>query len=277
MPARSSALAAGLPGDALRRQVDQDQVVVGAAGDQRRSRARSARRPAPSRWPRPGARTPRNSGCAASCSATAIAAVVWLCGPPCRPGKTALSSADACSAVDMIIAPRGPRRVLCVVVVITGGVADRRGVRAAGDQPGDVRDVGDQDRPDLAGDLGERREVDRARDRGAAAEDHLRPLGQRQVAHLVQVDPAGVGPDAVLHRAEPLAGHRHRPAVGEVPAHRQRHPHHRVAGLQERQVDGEVGGRARVRLDVGVVDAEQRLGPLARASVSIGSMNCWPS
>ena len=30
-----------------------------------------------------------------------------------------MSSAFACSSVDMIIAPRGPRRVLCVVVVIT--------------------------------------------------------------------------------------------------------------------------------------------------------------
>ena len=49
-----------------------------------------------------------------------MAAVVWLCGPPCRPGNTALSSGDAYSAVDMIIAPRGPRSVLCVVVVITG-------------------------------------------------------------------------------------------------------------------------------------------------------------
>src|SRR2546430_10787066 len=44
---------------------------------------------------------------------TLFRSVVWLCGPPCRPGKTALSSAEACSAVDMIIAPRGPRNVLC--------------------------------------------------------------------------------------------------------------------------------------------------------------------
>ena len=60
-----------------------------------------------------------NDGCAASLSATAIAAVVWLCGPPCNPGKTALSRTVACSALETNIAPRGPRKVLCVVVVIT--------------------------------------------------------------------------------------------------------------------------------------------------------------
>src|SRR6516162_1120262 len=98
----------------------------------------------------------RNSGCAASCRATAIAAVVWLCGPPCSPGKTARSRGLACSASDMIIAPRGPRRV-----------------RAPGDQAGDVGDVGDQHRPHLVGDLGEGREVDGARDGRPAAEDQL--------------------------------------------------------------------------------------------------------
>ena len=72
------------------------------------------------------------------------------------------------------------------------GVADRRRVRAADDQAGDVRDVGDQQRADLAGDLGERREVDGARDRRTAADDHLRALGQGELAHVVHVDAAGV-------------------------------------------------------------------------------------
>src|SRR5438876_835881 len=38
-------------------------------------------------------------------------------GPPCWPGKTALSTALACSALQRIMPPRGPRSVLCVVVV----------------------------------------------------------------------------------------------------------------------------------------------------------------
>ena len=88
-------------------------------------------------------------------------------------------------------------------------VPDRRRVRAARDQAGDVRDVGDQHGADLLGDLRERREVDRARDGRATAEDQLRPLRQREVTHLVEVDAAGVLAHAVLHRAEPLAGRGH--------------------------------------------------------------------
>ena len=70
--------------------------------------------------------------------------------------------------------------------------------------------------------------------------------------------------DAVVHRAEPLAGRRDRRAVGEVTAVRQLQRQERVARRHEGQVDREVRGRAGVRLDVGVVDAEQRLGALDR-------------
>jgi hypothetical protein len=47
-------------------------------------------------------------------------------------------------------------------------------------------------------------------------------------------------------------------------AHRQGHSHHRVAWLAEGEVNGQVGGRARVRLDVGVLDPKQALRPLDR-------------
>jgi hypothetical protein len=135
-------------------------------------------------------------------------------------------------------------------------------VRAARDQPRDVGDVGDQDRARLLGDLGEGGEVDGARDGRTAAEDELGAFLEGQLPHLVQVDPAGVGTDAVADGVEPLAGGRDRPAVGEVAAHRQRHAHDGVAGLGEGEIDREVGGRAGVRLDVRVVHSEQGLGAL---------------
>ncbi len=50
----------------------------------------------------------------------------------------------------------------------------------------------------------------------------------------------------------------------EVPAVGEREPHDRVAGLQERVVDGGVGLRPGVRLHVGVLGAEQRLGAVDR-------------
>ena len=127
-----------------------------------------------------------------------------------------------------------------------------------------MRDVGHEDRPDLFGDLGEPIELDDPRHRGAAAEDELGPLLPRQPANLVEVDGARLARDAVLDRAQPLPGDRHRPAVRQVAAHRQRHAHHRVARLAEGQVHGEVGDGAGVGLDVRVVDAEEPLRPLDR-------------
>ena len=59
------------------------------------------------------------AGVAASRRATAMPAVVWLCGPPWRPGNTARSIALACSSRQRIMPPRGPRSVLWVVVVTT--------------------------------------------------------------------------------------------------------------------------------------------------------------
>ena len=58
-----------------------------------------------------------NSGCSASLKATAFAAIWCMNGPPCTRGNTALSIDFRCSSLHMIIAPRGPRSVLCVVVV----------------------------------------------------------------------------------------------------------------------------------------------------------------
>src|SRR5881296_57147 len=56
-------------------------------------------------------------GESASFRATALAAMTCINGPPWRPGKTALSSAFAYSALHITIPPRGPRNVLWVVVV----------------------------------------------------------------------------------------------------------------------------------------------------------------
>ena len=54
-----------------------------------------------------------------------------------------------------------------------------------------------------------------------------------------------------------------RRAVGEVAALVEAQAEHGVARLEQGQVDGHVGVGARVRLHVGVLGAEQRLGPLA--------------
>src|SRR5580704_2959589 len=47
-------------------------------------------------------------------------------------------------------------------------------------------------------------------------------------------------------------------------AHRQGHSHDRLPWREEGKVDGQVRGRTRVRLDVGVLDAEKPLSALDR-------------
>src|ERR1035437_1256561 len=54
----------------------------------------------------------RNSSVLASLSATALAAMTCISGPPCVPGKTLLSTALPRSSRQKIRPPRGPRRVL---------------------------------------------------------------------------------------------------------------------------------------------------------------------
>src|SRR5579884_763434 len=86
----------------------------------------------------------------------------------------------------------------------------------------------------------------------------------RQPLHFVEVDEVIVAPDAVLDRVEPLARLRWGSAVREMPARGEAEAHDRVARLEQREHHGSVGLRARMRLDVGEVAAEQLLRALDR-------------
>ena len=57
------------------------------------------------------------SGLRASAKAIALAAMLFSCGPPWKPGKTDLSMAFLRCCLHMIMPPRGPLSVLWVVVV----------------------------------------------------------------------------------------------------------------------------------------------------------------
>eukprot|EP01139_Manchomonas_bermudensis_P001878 Amastigsp_a3076_76.p3 type:complete len:175 gc:universal Amastigsp_a3076_76:1223-699(-) len=59
----------------------------------------------------------RNSSVFTCLSAVAMPAMTLLCGPPWSEGNTAALIRSMCSALQKIMAPRGPRSDLCVVVV----------------------------------------------------------------------------------------------------------------------------------------------------------------
>jgi hypothetical protein len=75
-------------------------------------------------------------------------------------------------------------------------------VGATRDQAGHVRNVGDEDRANLARDFGELSELDRPRDRRSPTEDELRPLPPRELADLIEIDAPGVTANRVLDRPE---------------------------------------------------------------------------
>ena len=109
----------------------------------------------------------------------------------------------------------------------------------------------------------ERLGVDDAGVGGGAGDDHLRPLAHGEVADLVVVDALVARRDAVGDEVVEAARDVDRRAVGEVAAVVEAHAQHRVAGLEQGEVDADVGVGARVGLHVGVLGAEQRLHPVA--------------
>jgi hypothetical protein len=160
--------------------------------------------------------------------------------------------------------PRGPRSVLCVVVVTKSACGTGVGMHAGRDQTGDMRDVGKEVRADAPGDLTHAREVDHAGVRARPDGDHLRLLARGDGGEFVVVEQAVVLAHAILRKTVELAGKIRRIAVGEVAAVAEVHAQDLVAGLQHRGVDREIGLGAGVRLHIGVIGAEELLRALDR-------------
>ena len=142
------------------------------------------------------------------------------------------------------------------------GVRHGTGDRLARHEADEVGGVHHEDRPDLVSDLAEGGEIDEAGVRRRSSDDHPRLVLQRDRADLVVVDGLGVLAHAVGHDLEPLAGEVDLGSVGEVATVRQAHGQDGLAGLDEGAVRREVGARAAVRLEVGMLCAEELLGAL---------------
>ena len=150
------------------------------------------------------------------------------------------------------------------------GHADRARVGAAGDQAGRVGGVEHEQGPDRVGDLPERQRVDDAGVGGGAGHDERGLLALGQVGHLVEVDDLARVARVVGGRGHPvgdeppdLGGDGGRRAVGEVAAVVEPHGQNGVARLEQGLVDGEVGVGPGVGLHVGVLGAEEGRGPVA--------------
>ncbi len=264
MPARSSARRAFLPDSSAskRAQVDQHQVVVGAARHQpqavRREPLGERGRVAHDLRRVVGE---RRGGCLGERHGLGGDDVIERPALEAREHGLVDDLGELCGAGDGA-ATRAPQGLVRGEGHDVGPVLHRVGVHAAGDQPGDVGRIEHEGRADLVGDVAEGARIDDARVGGGARDDELRAVLEGEVAHLVEVDALVAGGDAVGLEPEQLAAGVDGRAVREVAALVEAQPEHGVAGLQQREVDGHVGVGARVRLHVGVGRAEELLGAL---------------
>ena len=144
------------------------------------------------------------------------------------------------------------------------GDVDGAGIEPGGDQSRDMGDVGDEIGPDPVGDVPEALPVDHPRVGRKAGHDELRFVLQGEPFRLIVVDLLGLGVQPVLDCLVNPAGDVDARAMGQVAAVRQAHPHDGVAGIDQGEVDGPVGLRAGMRLDIGETGAEELLGAIDR-------------
>ena len=259
MPATIERLLGHLARQPLVAQVDAASGGCRCRPTPRDSRARRAPRRAPARSRRPARSTPRTTARSASLEARPPSrrSRAPAARPACR-GTSPCPRAFACSALQRIIPPRGPRSVLCVVVVTTSACGTGDGYTPVAASPAKCAMSTMKIAPtSFATSANAAKSITRGV-RAVAGDDHLRLVLARLAAHASIVDVAVVV-DAVRHGLVQQPREVHRRAVREVPALRQVHAEERVAGLQEGEEHRGVGRRAGVRLHVRVVGAEQLL------------------
>ncbi len=132
---------------------------------------------------------------------------------------------------------------------------------SGGNQPGDMRDIRHQHRPAALGDFAEPLEIEGAGVGARARHDQLRPVLLGQARDLIVIDPAGLTAHPVEDGAVDTPRKIQRMTVRKVAPVCKAHGENRIPGFQGGEVDRHVGLGAGMGLDVGMLDAEERLGP----------------
>ena len=141
-------------------------------------------------------------------------------------------------------------------------VGNRAGVLADGDQACRVGHVRHQQGAAFPSDLTHSLEVDFAGVGAGSGHDELGPVLTGQFSQGIVVDGFRVLPDSVGNDAIHPAGEVQRMAMGEVSPVGQVHAEDGLPGLQCRHVNGHVGLCSGMGLHVGMIGAEQFLGPV---------------
>ncbi len=104
-----------------------------------------------------------------------------------------------------------------------------------------------------------------------AGNDHFWFVFLRQRFDLLVINLSGFLIKPVLESLENLTGKIYFGAVGQVATMRQAHPQDGIARLQQRQINGGIGLRTRMRLDIGVISRKEFFYPIN--SQLLGNIN----
>ena len=130
-------------------------------------------------------------------------------------------------------------------------------MHASGDKAADVCHVDHQVRADGIGNGAKARKVDHARIGARPGDDELRAYLLGHARERVVVDGLGLGVNAVKMRLKIFPGQGCLAAVRQVAAVGEVHAEDAVSRLQQCRVHGHIRLRAGVRLNVGVIRAEE--------------------
>ena len=142
------------------------------------------------------------------------------------------------------------------------GIGHGAGMLPGGDKARNMRHVDHEIRADGIGDFAHALKVDQARISAGARDDELRFLLLCAPLYHIVVDHLGLRADAVEGGVEVLAGDGCFGAVGQMSAVAEIHAQDGVARLEKSEVDRHIGLGAGVRLDIGMLRAEEFLCPL---------------
>ena len=144
------------------------------------------------------------------------------------------------------------------------GDIHRTGIKAHGDESGNVGHVGQQVSVHAVGDIFETLPVQKTAVGRKSGDNHPGPMLLGQLLNLVVVDLPGIGVQAVLHGVIQLAGKIDSGAVSQVPTMGKAHTEHSITWVEQRHVHSGVGTRTRVRLHIDIGRSEQLLSPVNR-------------
>ena len=135
-------------------------------------------------------------------------------------------------------------------------------MNAGGDKSSDVRHVDEEDGVDSSCDFGNALEIDNPGISAGSSDYHFGFVLVCELFNFVVVDALIFFFHTIGEEFVHAAGKIERMAVGEMAAVREIHAEDDVVLLQDGHVDGDVGRRAGMRLDVGVLGAEEFLGAI---------------